>query len=136
MSKYALIKEGVVINCIEWSGPGDNGENQIDFGEGVTAVEIPQGSGVGIGWLYDGSTFTNPNQPSGPSNYDKYKSELEVINKIYQSDIATMTSAWGSAGLFDGSTEAAKKTALQSQATTRKAQYLSDVAALKIKYGV
>ena len=45
----AVIDDGVVVNTIMASDPDDPG-----------SVAIPAGLGVGIGWLYDGQTFTQP----------------------------------------------------------------------------
>lgn len=60
MNDYALVKDGKVINTIYWGGPGENGETDMDFGEGVTALLIPEGESVGIGYSYDGSAFNAP----------------------------------------------------------------------------
>lgn len=65
-----------------------------------------------------------------------YKDELATISANYKNDIGTLNTGWSSAGLFDGTTEAAKKTQLQAAAVTRKTQNVADIAALKVKYGV
>lgn len=59
MGSYALIQDGNVINTIVWEGPD---ASPVDFGEGVTYAEIPDGEGnqPSIGWIYDGSLFTAP----------------------------------------------------------------------------
>ncbi len=64
MSYYVLVKDGVVINAIVWDGPGENGENEVDFGEGVTYFKIEDtDQNVGIDWLYkDGQFFPPPQQ--------------------------------------------------------------------------
>lgn len=49
---YAVVKDGVVINIVVWDGET---EWQPDDGFAVKT----DGS-VGIGWLYDGETFTQP----------------------------------------------------------------------------
>ncbi len=56
---YALIEGGTVINTIVWEGPE---VSPVDFGEGVTYAEIPDGEGnqPSIGWSYDGSVFAAP----------------------------------------------------------------------------
>ncbi|MGX4981203.1 hypothetical protein [Enterobacter kobei] len=52
MADYALIKNGVVENVVIWDGEG---EIFADY----TAVSI-DGLTAGIGWSYDGKTFTAP----------------------------------------------------------------------------
>ncbi|MBK0095280.1 tail fiber assembly protein [Erwinia sp. S63] len=56
---YALIQDGVVINTILWDGPE---ASPMEFADGVTYLEFPDGEGVcpAIGWFYDGETFTSP----------------------------------------------------------------------------
>ena len=60
MQRYAIVKDGVVLNIIEYAEqpvgtpPG--------FEEGVVAI---QADFAGPGWLYANGTFTNPN-PSVP----------------------------------------------------------------------
>ncbi len=56
---YALIQEDKVVNTIVWDGPESS---PLDFGEGVTYAEIPDGAGnhPSIGWGYDGSLFSAP----------------------------------------------------------------------------
>lgn len=50
--RYALIKNGVVENVVEWSGSGDQFE-------GYTCVNI-DGFIVGPGWFYSGGEFSSP----------------------------------------------------------------------------
>ncbi|MDF7627732.1 tail fiber assembly protein [Erwiniaceae bacterium L1_55_4] len=59
MGSYALIQDGTVTNTIVWEGPD---VSPVDFGEGVTYAEIPDGEGnqPSIGWSYDGTVFTAP----------------------------------------------------------------------------
>lgn len=59
MASYALISAGKVTNTILWDGPEDA---PMEFEEGVTYVEIPDGAGTfpSAGWSYDGSSFTAP----------------------------------------------------------------------------
>jgi hypothetical protein len=58
MNKYAIIKDGVVVNVIEYieqptaPPPG--------FEEGHIAVQEDY---VSVGWTYANGTFTNPNPP-------------------------------------------------------------------------
>ncbi|MFT4064263.1 hypothetical protein [Paraburkholderia sp.] len=53
MSKYALVRDGVVVNLTLWDGA-----SQVDFGAGVTAVAATDA--VQIGYGYDGSKFIAP----------------------------------------------------------------------------
>ena len=56
--KYAIVKDGLVVNLVEYEGqptappPG--------FEEGHTAV---QADAVSIGWTYANGQFTDPNPP-------------------------------------------------------------------------
>jgi hypothetical protein len=58
---YAYIEGGVVTNVIVWDG-----EDGWTPPEGVTMVELPNDSSVGIGFAYDGATFTPPAPPVVP----------------------------------------------------------------------
>lgn len=51
---YAIIKDGKVINTVIWDG-------DVNLFDGYEFIVAPKG--VGIGWGYDGNTFT-------PLNYD------------------------------------------------------------------
>lgn len=55
MGSYALIKNGIVINKIVWDG-----ENDLNFGEGVTSVELPSDQLVDIGYSYQDGKFIAP----------------------------------------------------------------------------
>ena len=134
MSSFAIIKDNIVINTILWNGTL---EDLIVWGDGSfdTAVNI-DGVYCGIGFIYDGEKFTDPNAPQPPTNAELYKSELFTLNAQYKADISALQMAWSSAGLFDGSSEASKKTQLQTAATARKTQNLADISSLKTKYGV
>lgn len=83
-NNYALVENGVVVNTVVWDGapyvPAVDGipavldaeGNEVTPAvpavpasgwappEGMQAVELPDGSAVSIGYLYDGSTFTAP----------------------------------------------------------------------------
>lgn len=50
--KYAIIKDGTVINVILWDG-------QTDVGITDQLVELGDNR-AGVGWTYDGTTFTAP----------------------------------------------------------------------------
>jgi hypothetical protein len=57
---YALIQGGIVINVIVWDGNTETWAPPSD----VSAVLLPAGSEVGIGWSYDGANFAPPSPPS------------------------------------------------------------------------
>ena len=56
--KYAIVKDGVVINVIEYESQPST--PPAGFGDGHIAV---QADIVSIGWTYANGTFTNPNPP-------------------------------------------------------------------------
>jgi hypothetical protein len=56
MDNYAVVSLGIVINVIVWDGDADSWQPP---GE-TTAVAIPGGAPVSIGWTYDGEKFTAP----------------------------------------------------------------------------
>lgn len=64
-NKFALIKDGAVFNTIIWDG-----ESEIDFGTDITSTEIPEGSTVSIGYLYDGKAFTAPEKTDEEKSAD------------------------------------------------------------------
>lgn len=55
---YGILEDGVVINAVE---------ADADFAASKGWIALP--SGAGIGWLYDGETFTPPeaSEPAGPT---------------------------------------------------------------------
>ncbi|KNC92539.1 tail fiber assembly protein [Trabulsiella odontotermitis] len=59
MGEYAVVKSGQVTNVIVWDGE-DNG-----FVDGLDGelIAITDGAVAGVGWSYDGSTFTPPPEP-------------------------------------------------------------------------
>ncbi|WP_336747906.1 tail fiber assembly protein [Pantoea vagans] len=57
MTNYALIEDGKVINTIVWDGPT---ASPMDFGKGVTAVEIKDGYAVSTGYTYADGEFAAP----------------------------------------------------------------------------
>lgn len=86
--KVALVKAGVVANVAEsgvdaWTPPVD-----------VTAVELPDGSLVGRGWLYDGVNFTQadieePQRTSIPT----FRVKLELLDRGKLTDVDTAINA-------------------------------------------
>ncbi|WP_312293248.1 tail fiber assembly protein [Atlantibacter hermannii] len=74
---YAVIKDGIVINIVVWDGET---EWQPDEGYAVKT----DGS-VGIGWLYDGETFTPP--PVAPPSHAQLVAAAEQ-EKQYRLTVA------------------------------------------------
>lgn len=130
--QWALIQNGVVENIIEWEW---DGSEETDLFKDYVKVDVTSIQ-CRIGWVWDGSNFSDPNAPQPPTNSELYKAALTSKNSQYKADIDALNSAWGQAGLFDGESEATKKAQLQSKANSIKAQYLADIAQLKITYGV
>lgn len=65
-----------------------------------------------------------------------YKEALDLLNLIYQSDVAKLNNAFALTLLADGPSEASKMEAIRSQYNARKTQHVANIAALKIEYGV
>lgn len=82
MAYYVLVKDGYVFNAIVWDGPGENGENDLDFGEGVTYHRIEDDEGVGIGWTYSEGKFTPPPEPEIPHEQLVQQAENERNARI------------------------------------------------------
>ncbi|QBX83360.1 hypothetical protein [Enterobacter roggenkampii] len=129
--QWALIKNGVVENIIEWEW---DGSEDTDLFKDYVKVDVTNIQ-CRIGWEWDGVSFSNPNATPGPTNIDLYKSELRILNAQYNADISALASAWGAP---DFSTEQMRrpKTQLQNAAINRQSQNVADIAALKLKYGV
>lgn len=133
MANWALIKDGVVINVIVWDWDGSEENDPLpDY----VKIQVQDGVRCNPGWLWNGTDFIDPNAPQPPTNAELYKLALTSRNAQYQADINALNSAWSQAGLFDGASEATKKTQLQSTANSVKTQYLADIAQLKVTYGV
>ena len=132
MQAWALIQNDVVVNIIDWEWDGSEDTDLFKDYVKVNVTNIQ----CRIGWVWDGSHFSDPNAPQPPTNAELYKAALTSRNNQYQADINALNSAWSQAGLFDGASEETKKTQLQSIANSIKTQYLADIAQLKITYGV
>lgn len=52
---YAIVVNGVVVNTIDWDGV-----SAWQTPSGAVAVRVSDTDYVGIGWTYDGTTFTAP----------------------------------------------------------------------------
>ncbi|ELX9578562.1 hypothetical protein SLJ66_001931 [Escherichia coli] len=127
MSIYAVVENGFVVNLVAW----DDSEEWAP--ENGNAIEAP--SGVGIGWVYSDGAFTNPNTPPEPTDSERYDAELLAINTAYYADKQALAFEYLTAGLFDGTSEAAKKAAIYSKLQERNQKYTSDMNALDEKYG-
>lgn len=53
---YAIVRDGIIVNIIAWDGAAPYVTPE---GCELHAVE----GAAGVGWLYDGVTFTNPTPP-------------------------------------------------------------------------
>lgn len=73
MGRYALIKNGMVINTVVWDG-----EAEVDFGEGVTTVELGPADPVSIGYSYENGVFTAP--PLTEEQTEAERAALKVSN--------------------------------------------------------
>jgi len=58
--RYAVINNGTVDNVIEWDG-----QTEWTAPEGSTVLEAPEE--VGVGYTYDGTTFTAPEPAPEPA---------------------------------------------------------------------
>lgn len=55
MAAYAVVREGVVENVVEWDG-----ESDWNPPEGSVAIMLKPGETTGPGWAYDGDIYTPP----------------------------------------------------------------------------
>lgn len=53
--RYAIVVNGIVTNVVIWDGV----TQWAHEGEAVAIADMP----IGIGWNYDGSVFTEPDEP-------------------------------------------------------------------------
>ncbi|EHM8973251.1 hypothetical protein ACE19A_07015 [Escherichia coli] len=77
---YAVVENGVVINIVVWDGKSE--------WQPVTGEAVSCSAQVGIGWLYDGSNFTQPPTPEqtpeelAAANMAKAASEYERASVV------------------------------------------------------
>ena len=71
--KYAIVKDGVVVNVIEYETQPST--PPAGFEEGHTAIQQDY---VSVGWHYANGTFTNPNPPE-QMQVDPPKSLTDMI---------------------------------------------------------
>lgn len=79
----------------------------------------------------DGYTLSENPPPSAT-----YKQTLEALNTAYQADVTKLNNAYALTLLADGPTEAAKMATIRAQYEARKTLHISNIAALKLEYGV
>lgn len=108
MKKYAFMKDNVIFNITEWEGPGENGENDLDFGEGTSYVALEEGQHADIGYIYKNGEFEAPPRP--PLTYGEMVSQMEQKRgALYNSAIDEILE-WQYAVIQEkGSTEEKKK---------------------------
>lgn len=99
--------------------------------------------------LKDGEVFIDPppsnshvildgkwvNADSLKTTSQLFTEEMAALNEGYQSDVDSLNMSFAKASLADGSNETNKKAVLRTRYTERTAQYQSDLASLKVKYG-
>ena len=73
MNRYAIVKDGVVVNVIEYETQPST--PPAGFEEGHTAIQQDY---VSVGWHYANGTFTNPNPPE-QMQVDPPKSLTDMI---------------------------------------------------------
>lgn len=58
MQRYAIVKDGVVLNCVDYAEQPIG--TPAGFEEGAVAI---QNNFSAPGWIYKNGVFTNPNPP-------------------------------------------------------------------------
>lgn len=79
MAGYALVKDGKVINLILWDG------SEMEFEDGVSAVEIEGSDNVSIGFTYAKGKFTAP--PLTEEQLKQQKQEAITVNQINKNQL-------------------------------------------------
>ena len=141
MANFATIYDGKVTNIIV----GDSLASIESLLPDAIVIEIKADNPAAIGYsfnnvdgmFYIDTEFTKPYGYVKPkSNSELYSDALASLSAQYQSDTASLSSAYGLASLTDGSTQVPKQSALQAQFATLKTQFASNLAAIKLQYGV
>lgn len=131
IESYAIVNtSGLVVNVVLWDGvspwfPPD----------GLTAIRAGD-SGAGVGWNYADGVFSNPDATPPATAQELYNFDLAAMAAVYNSDIMSLSDQYAKAALIDGVNEDTKKAAIYAEYQARKVAYQSDLAALKVKYGV
>lgn len=84
--------------------------------------------------MLTGETNEFPDAPSVLTNDEKKKIELDMLNNQLQANFDSLTMQYAKALLADGTSEAAKVSAIRAQQTALKTQYSADVTAVVQKY--
>ena len=85
MGDWALIRNGVVENTFIWDGEGG-----YQHDEGTIIVEYSRDNPAGVGYIYDGSTFSRPPLTEEEKEaIDKENVQSAVSQKKYLMDEAT-----------------------------------------------
>lgn len=79
MAGYALVKKGKVVNLILWDGA------EMEFEDGVSAVEIEDSDNVSIGFSYSKGKFTAP--PLTKEQVEKQRQEEVAVNQINKNQL-------------------------------------------------
>lgn len=88
---YALIKAGLVVNCIAWGGPEIA---PMEFEEGITYEKIPdeEGNNPGPGWYFKDGVFSRP--PLTDEEIERNRLwEIESNKRVKESLLAQATLA-------------------------------------------
>ena len=78
MSKFALVRNGIVENIVLWDGEGDI----FSAYEAINVDEIS----AGVGWLYNDGVFVSPPAPEIPHEESVYQAESRkssLLNDAY-----------------------------------------------------
>ena len=78
MKKFAIVKNGSVINIILWDGI------DISFAEDIDGelIEILSNTQADIGWLFDGKEFTSPPEPEKTKEQLTQEANFEKKGRI------------------------------------------------------
>ena len=90
MKKFAIVKNGSVINIILWDGI------DISFAEDIDGelIAIPEDIQVGIGWSYDGEKFTSPPEPDKTKEQLIQEANLEKEGRINSANEYMNSKQW------------------------------------------
>jgi len=81
-------------------------------------------------------TNITANWPPAQTNAQAFQAAANTLAAAYAADLSELQLAWLSAAMIGGTQQASTQADIISELSTRKAQYTSDLAALKTKYGV
>lgn len=104
MAVYGLVENEKIFNIIVWDGPD---LSPLDFGEGITYVEIPENSGPGIGWGYVDGRFIEPPKPEPTKEEIIAFAENERQGLLYQ--VRQTFNVWQTKLLLNRATEEEKE---------------------------